>query len=845
MSYNPSVIEAKWQERWASDDVYRVDGVLEGRKYYCLEMLPYPSGRLHMGHVRNYSIGDAVARYRRMCGYRVMHPMGWDSFGMPAENAALDHGIHPAVWTRDNIVTMRQQLQRLGFAYDWSGEIASHTPEYYRWNQGFFLRMLEADLAYRKEAALNWCPSCETVLANEQVADGGCWRCGSVVEERSLSQWFFRITDFAEELLQGLPELTDWPERVRIMQENWIGRSEGSRVAFKLEDGEGEIEVFTTRIDTIYGATFLVLAPEYPLATRWAHEGPGPASDLGTEQFSAEVERLTHMDRRQRHGEEIEKAGVFSGHYALNPFSGERVPIWIANFVLMDYGTGAIMAVPAHDERDHEFARTYGLEIRPVIRPVDDDPEWLEDSGALDEAFTPDGIMMDNCGPYAGMASAKGRRRMNGDAEEGSFGNAAVDYKLKDWLISRQRYWGTPIPIIYCDECGVVPVPESDLPVTLPEDVEFTGKHGSPLGRVKSFVDVKCPRCSRPARRETDTMDTFVDSSWYYLRYLSPHDSDAAFDIEAARYWMPVDIYIGGITHAVLHLLYFRFYCKVLRNFGMLSVDEPTLKLLTQGMVLKGGTAMSKSRGNVVDPDEMVGRYGADATRIFVLFAAPPERDFEWDEGGIEGCARFLSRAWTLVSQAQEALAPEGVGSGEDQGTDGLPEELVRLRRKAHDTTRRVTEELHRRLHFNTAIAALMELINECYAATSALPVEKAGEHAWVYRDTLERFARMLAPFAPHSAQELWEMLGQQGYILDASWPSYDPEALQTEMVSLAVQVNGKLRGRIEVPADLADEAAILDAARSEPNVAQHLQGVTLLRTVVVPGRIVNLVVKQ
>ena len=843
MSYNPSEIETKWQERWAGEDVYRVDGVLEGRKYYCLEMLPYPSGRLHMGHVRNYSIGDAVARYRRMCGYRVMHPMGWDSFGMPAENAALERGIHPAVWTRENIATMRHQLQRLGFAYDWSGEIASHTPEYYRWNQWFFLRMLEEGLAYRREAALNWCTSCETVLANEQVEDGGCWRCGNVVEERRMSQWFFRITEFAEELLQGLPALTGWPERVRIMQENWIGRSEGSRVAFRLEEGDREIEVFTTRIDTIYGATFLVLAPEYPLAGEWAQNGPGPGSDMGSEEFRAEVERLTHMDRRQRYGEEIEKAGVFSGHYAINPFSGERVPIWIANFVLMDYGTGAIMAVPAHDDRDHEFARSYGLEIRPVIRPVDDDPEWLEDPGALREAFTPDGVMMDNCGPYAGLASADGRRRMNGEAEAGDFGNAAIDYKLKDWGISRQRYWGTPIPIIHCGECGVVPVPDSDLPVTLPEDVEFTGKQGSPLGRVESFVNVECPRCSRPARRETDTMDTFVDSSWYYLRYLSPHDDEAAFGLDQARYWMPVDIYIGGITHAVLHLLYFRFFCKVLRNFGMLEVDEPTVKLLTQGMVLLGGSAMSKSRGNVVDPDEMVARYGADATRIFVLFAAPPERDFEWDEGGIEGCARFLNRAWTFVSDSQEAL--QGAGTGVGRGTDGLPEELLRLRRKAHDTTRRVTEELHRRLHFNTAVAALMELINECYAAASALPVEKAGDHSWVYRETMERFAQMLAPLAPHIAQELWEMLGRQGYILDAPWPSYDPEALQTEMVSLAVQINGKLRGRVEVPAELVDEAAILDIARTEPNVAQHLEGVTLLRTVIVPGRIINLVVKE
>jgi leucyl-tRNA synthetase len=841
-SYNPTAIETKWQELWASDDVHHVDGELGGPKYYCLEMLPYPSGRLHMGHVRNYSIGDAIARYRRMCGFRVMHPMGWDSFGMPAENAAQERGIHPAIWTRDNIATMRAQLKRLGFAYDWAGEIASHTPEYYRWNQWFFLRMLEAGLAYRKEAPLNWCSKCETVLANEQVEDGGCWRCGTAVEERRLEQWFFRITDFAEELLQGLPRLTGWPERVRIMQENWIGRSEGSRVKFKLQGRGDDIEVFTTRIDTIYGATFLVLAPEYPLASEWAHNGPGPDVDLDESEFRAEVQRLTHMDRRQRYGEEIEKAGVFTGHYAINPFSGERIPIWIANFVLMDYGTGAIMAVPAHDERDHEFARKYGLEIRPVIEAVGSDAGENASTDETEAASTADGIMMDNCGPYAGLTSAEGRKRMNADAEAGGFGAAAVDYRLKDWGISRQRYWGTPIPIIYCDECGVVPVPEGDLPVKLPEDVELTGKQGSPLARVDSFVNVECPQCSRPGRRETDTMDTFMDSSWYYLRYLSPHDDEVAFETDVARYWMPVDIYIGGITHAVLHLLYFRFFCKVLRDFGMLEVDEPTRELLTQGMVLLGGSAMSKSRGNVVDPDEMVARYGADATRIFVLFAAPPERDFEWDEGGIEGCSRFLNRAWTLVSQTHEDL--ERIESGEDKGTAGLPEQLVRLRRKAHDTTRRVTEELHRRLHFNTAIASLMELLNECYTVVSEVPLEAAAEHGWVFRDTFERFARLLAPFAPHLAQELWELLGHAGYILDAPWPSYDAEALQTEMVSLAVQINGKLRGRVDVPADLTDEEAILDIARSEPNVAQHLEEVTLLRTVVVPGRIVNLVVK-
>jgi len=840
--YDATAIEAKWQKKWAEDQVYKADESREGTKYYCLEMLPYPSGKLHMGHVRNYALGDVVARFRRMRGFNVMHPMGWDSFGMPAENAAIEHHTHPALWTRQNIELMRTQMQRLGFAYDWDREIASHTPEYYRWNQWLFLRFLERDLAYRKDALLNWCPSCETVLANEQVEEGMCWRCGSEVEERTLSQWFFRTTAYVEELLGEIDGLEGWPQRVRAMQKNWIGRSEGARVTFGVEGSEDGLEVFTTRIDTIFGATFMLLAPEHPLARRWYDAGPGAEAALGADEFRARVDQLQKMKRRQRPGQEGEKAGVFTGHYATNPFSGERLPVWIANFVLMDYGTGAIMAVPAHDERDFEFATTYALSIRPVIAPDQgeegDTPAWVSGGAALEEAQPIYGTLMPNCGAYAGMTSKAARQQMVEDAALGGFGAAAIDYKIKDWGISRQRYWGTPIPVIYCDACGVVPVPEDELPVELPEEVELSGEGGSPLARVESFVNVDCPACGAPARRETDTMDTFVDSSWYYLRYLSPHDADAPFARSAADSWLPVDIYIGGITHAVLHLLYFRFFCKAMADLGLLSAREPVTRLLTQGMVQLGGSAMSKSKGNVVDPDLMVSYYGADATRLFTLFAAPPERSFEWKEGGIEGCARFLNRTWTLIHQSLAGLqdAPHS-GSAAD-----LPEPLAQLRRKAHDTTRRVTDELDGRLHFNTAVAALMELLNECYAATEALPAAEAGVHGWVYREAFDRLVAMLAPFAPHVTQELWGVLGHEGYIVDHTWPAYDPSALERETVSLAVQVDGKVRGSIEVPVGVQDEEALVEQAMREANVARHLEGRTITRSVVVPGKIISLI---
>jgi len=841
MSYEPGRIESRWQEAWARDGVYRVPDSRETAGYYCLEMLPYPSGRLHMGHVRNYSIGDVVARYRRMQGHVVMHPMGWDSFGLPAENAAIERDVHPARWTEDNIEVMRSQLEKLGFAYDWSREIASHRPEFYRWNQWFFLRLLERDLAYRKEARVNWCPSCETVLANEQVERGLCWRCDSEVEEKRLSQWFFRTTEYADELLAGLDELPEWPDRVRTMQRHWIGRSEGARVEFTVEETGRAIDVFTTRIDTIYGATFVVLAPEQPLVEQLRKRGPGPASELDADGFREELERLRASQRRLRRGEEIDKVGLFTGHMARNPFNSESVPVWIGNFVLMEFGTGAVMAVPAHDQRDFEFARQYGLEVRPVVRPEGEEPDWVEDPSVMDEAWVEDGVLLPSSGSYEGLGSEEARERMTVAAAAGQFGEATVDYRLKDWGVSRQRYWGTPIPVVYCDQCGTVPVPEERLPVELPEDVELTGEGRSPLARSDEFVQTECPRCTGPARRETDTMDTFVDSSWYYLRYLSPHLDDAPFDPEEARHWMPVDLYIGGITHAVLHLLYFRFFCKFLADLDLLEVREPTRRLLTQGMVLKDGSAMSKSKGNVVDPNEMVAEYGADATRIFVLFAAPPRRDFEWEEGGIEGCARFLNRAWTLVDHAATEL--EGVGTSPGDGVEGLPDLLVKLRRKAHDTTRKVSEEIDERLHFNTAIAALMELLNECYAATNSLAVAEAGDHRWAYRDAFERLVLLLAPFAPHLAEELWRMLGHDGYVAGASWPQYDPGVLERERVSLAVQVDGKLRGSIEVPADLNDEDDLVAAARAEANVARHLEDRRIVRVVVVPGRIINLIV--
>ena len=847
--YNHSEIEKRWQKHWRETAAFRTPPAGESgeaERFYCLEMLPYPSGRIHIGHVRNYSIGDAVARNRRMRGYEVMHPIGWDALGLPAENAAIEQQTHPAEWTRKNIDAMRAQLQRLGFSYDWDREIASYQPEYYGWNQWFFLRFLENDLAYRKDGPVNWCPSCATVLANEQVEEGRCWRCDSEVEERRLAQWFYRITRYAEELLDGLDGLTEWPERVIAMQRNWIGRSRGTEIAFAIDGPEeaapsdGQLRIFTTRVDTIFGATFMVVAPEHPFVRELLDGGElGADASMDIEELRAEVERLAAMPRRARRGEDIDKHGVFTGSYAINPFNGERLPIWVANFVLMDYGTGAIMAVPAHDERDHTFATKYDLPVRPVISLATEDPE--PDGGDLpDLPFSEEGHLLSNCGEFSGLGTADARATMTAHAKMLGFGHGAIDYKLKDWGLSRQRYWGTPIPIIHCPACGVVPVPDEDLPVVLPADAPLDRGQGSPLERVESFVNVDCPRCGVAARRETDTMDTFVDSSWYYLRYLSSNDATVPFSKIEGDAWSPVDLYIGGVEHAVLHLLYFRFFCRALRDLGLLSVDEPTRGLLTQGMVTKDGAKMSKSKGNTVDPDEMVERYGADTTRLFVLFAAPPVRDLEWDERGVEGCARFLGRVWKLIEGEASSLPSVEAGFG-DAGPS-LPEPLAQLHRKVHETVRRVTRDVEERLQFNTAIAALMELTNACNTARQAVSIVEAGEHSWVYRLAFERLAVMLSVFAPHIAQELWTTLGHSEDLTRYPWPEYDPSVLQSDEATMIVQVDGRLRGRLVVPTDLADEQRLTEMAMADPVIRAHVEGRQLRRSIVVPGKILNLV---
>ena len=767
--YDHNQIELKWQERWTDANLYRADPNSTATKYYVVEMLPYPSGRLHMGHVRNYSIGDALARYMWMRGYNVRHPMGWDAFGLPAENAALARNRHPREWTISNIAEMKRQMHRMGFAYDWSLEITTCEPEYYRWNQWFFLKMFERGLAYRKQALLNWCPECATVLANEQVVNGCCWRHETTpVEQRALQQWFLKITDYAEELLRDIDAKLEggWPDRVLSMQRNWIGRSEGAEIDFRLEDTGEPIQVFTTRVDTIYGATCVILAPEHPIAQKLLDEaGRARAKQM--------------IDARASKGPgDVEKEGVSTGHFAVNPFSGEKVPIWIGNFVLMDYGTGAIMAVPAHDERDFEFCTTYGLPIVPVIRPVD---------GPLDQnpkaAFPDDGIV-ENSGEFSGLPSAEARRVMTARAQREGFGNAKITYRLKDWGISRQRYWGTPIPVIHCPKCGTVPVPEKDLPVILPLDVKITGKGHSPLEDVPSFMNVKCPKCGEDARRESDTMDTFVDSSWYFYRYCDAHNDRAPFASAAAAKWFPMDQYIGGVTHAILHLMYSRFFTKVMRDMGLVTHDEPAANLFTQGMVLgSDGSAMSKSKGNTVDPEEMVDKYGADTCRLFTLFAAPPEKDMPWIESSVGGQHRFLDRVWRFVTRNIDR----------EMTTDGHPAADRRALRKLHQTIRKVTDDFNNRWHFNTSIAALMELLN-------TLNDEEAQLSRPAIDQILPALVLLLGPFAPYIAEELWEQLGHTGPVFRQPWPAADPELAQEDAAEIVLQVNGKVRGKISVP---------------------------------------------
>jgi leucyl-tRNA synthetase len=838
--YKPQQLDKKWQQQWTSSRAFEVDVDAARPKYYCLEMFAYPSGYAHVGHVRNYIIGDVMARTKRMRGFNVLHPFGWDAFGLPAENAAIKTGTHPETSTLDNIAHMKGQLQRLGISYAWEREIATCLPEYYKFNQWIFLKMFERGLAYRKRSTVNWCPSCNTVLANEQVIDGACWRCGSTVVARDLEQWFFRITAYADELLAGLDTLEAWPEKVVVMQRNWIGRSEGARIKFPLADGGDAIEVFTTRIDTIYGATFVLLAPEHRMVDRFASESPDSAA------FRARVAQFRALDRDARLTGAIEKEGFATGRKAINPFTGEAVPIWIANFVLAEYGTGAIMAVPAHDSRDFEFARKYDLPIRIVVQTGPSTPAVAD----MSEPSTNYGRLV-NSGPWDGQEAPAVIGRMIADAEQRGIGTGEVQYRLKDWGISRQRYWGTPIPVVHCPTDGVVGVRYEDLPVELPKIATFSGRGDSPLAQVPEWVNVKCPKCGGPARRETDTMDTFVDSSWYFLRFCDPHNKELPFDRAPAAYWMAVDFYSGGVEHAILHLLYSRFFTRVLRDVGLVNFDEPFTRLLTQGMVLKNGAVMSKSKGNVVDPDDMLAKYGADALRLYVMFVAPPEKEVEWSDSGLEGSFRFLVRVWRLVDHWAETIGGEGVPSCSDDCSDTERA----LRRKTHDTIRRVTADIEERMHLNTAVSSLMELVNELYAfsertahgaPTRAEPpvarVERTQTIA-VLREAMDALVLMISPFAPHTAEELWLMLGHPDGLAAAPWPSFDAAVARAEEVVVPVQVNGKVRARITASAD-ASEDQLRDAALANTAVQAYTNGKTISKVVVAKGPLVSVVVQ-
>jgi leucyl-tRNA synthetase len=821
--YDFKKVEERWQRHWEERKTFKVTEDLSKPKYYCLEMFPYPSGRIHMGHVRNYAIGDVISRYKRMRGFNVLHPMGWDSFGLPAENAAIKHGIHPSKWTLENIASMRdKQLKRLGLSYDWDREVTTCLEEYYRWNQWFFIKMFERGLAYKKLSYVNWCPSCSTVLANEQVEDGLCWRCGSVVQHKELEQWFFKITDYAEELLSYCDKLTGWPERVLTMQRNWIGKSVGVEVDFSVEGAGEKLAIFTTRQDTLFGVTFMSIAPEHPML-EFLIKGKPQADEV-----RAFVQRVMSEDKAARTDEKREKEGVFTGAYAVNPLNGEKVPVWVGNFVLMEYGTGAIMSVPAHDQRDFEFAKKYGLPIRVVIQ----NPEKSLTAEQMKQAYVEDGVMA-NSGTFDGLANTVAKGRIADYAEKSKLGKRTVNWRLRDWGISRQRYWGTPIPIVYCDKCGTVPVAEKDLPLRLPADVEFTGKGLSPLAESRSFVETTCPKCGGKARRETDTMDTFVDSSWYFLRYCSPKEDRAPFDKKAAGYWMSVDQYIGGIEHAVLHLLYARFFTKVIRDLGLFDGDEPFLNLLTQGMVIKDGAKMSKSKGNVVDPDFILTKYGADTARLFSLFAAPPERDLDWSDQGVDGAYRFLHRVWTIVYKHSESVKNVKPAGPEARGD--------RLYRKTHLTIKKVTEDIERELHFNTAIAALMEMVNEMYDYTSG-GLKSENKQLPVLRSAINALTLLIAPFAPHFAEELWESLGNTTSIANEEWPKYDPEAIMAPEITVVVQVNGKVRSKLTLPAGTSDKD-IEAAALADPKVKEFTNGKPPKKVIVVQGKLVNVVV--
>jgi leucyl-tRNA synthetase len=830
--YDPNSIEAKWQAHWEEHKTFKVEADSSKKKYYLLEMFPYPSGRIHMGHVRNYSIGDALARFKRMQGYNVMHPLGWDAFGMPAENAAIKNKSHPAQWTFENIRTMRKQIQALGFSYDWDREIATCHPGYYKWNQWLFLKLLEKGLAYRKNSTINWCEDCHTVLANEQVVDGCCWRCDNEVLQKQQEGWFFKITDYADRLLDGCKTLSGkWPEQVLTMQTNWIGKSFGAEVDFKIQDSDEVVKVFTTRPDTLYGAMFMVLAPEHPLTAKLAR---------GTEQEKAIgdfVSNVKDQDTIARTSEGGEKQGVFTGAYARNPLTGESIPVWTANFVLMDYGTGAIMSVPAHDQRDLDFARKYNLPVRVVIQP--EAPAL--DAETLTEAFTAEGAMV-HSGAFDGLIGQKARKAVCEFLDKEGIGKATINYRLRDWGVSRQRYWGTPIPVIHCSDCGIVPVPEDQLPIELPLDAQLGAQGQSPLHSLESFYKTTCPKCGGNARRDTDTLDTFVCSSWYFDRYTSPRSEQAPFSKEDNDYWMPVDQYVGGIEHAILHLLYSRFFNLVMNDLDLTTIPEPFAHLLTQGMVIKDGTKMSKSKGNVVDPDEIIRAYGADTARVFILFAAPPVKDLEWSDQGVEGASRFLGRVWRIFGELGANI--QAVPLPGESFTTSTPE-IKALRRMTHITIRRVTDDIEKRLQFNTAIAAIMELVNHLFnfkewwsdENNQSEPAQRA------VRETLETLILTLSPFAPHLAEELGSQIGFSETLDKMTWPQYIEALTQTDEMLIVLQVNGKVRQKISVASGISNDD-LKTRCLEDSKIKEWIEGKEVKKVIVIPKKLVNIVVQ-
>lgn len=822
--YDFKTIEKQWQDRWAAEGVFKTTEDESKEKYYLLEMFPYPSGKLHMGHVRNYSIGDVVARFQTMRGYNVLHPMGFDSFGLPAENAAIKHGIHPAVWTKDNIAEMEVQLSRLGFSYDWDREVATCTPEYYKWMQWLFIQFYNKGLAYKKKNPVNWCPSCQTVLANEQVVDGHCERCGTAVGKKELSQWYLKITDYADRLLQDLERLPGWPSKVKTMQKNWIGKSTGAEIDFEIEGMDLKMTVFTTRADTVFGTTFMVLAPEHPYAKTLV-EGTG--QEAAVAEF---MEKLQHLSDIDRASTTLEKEGVFTGRYVINPLTKKKAPIYLANYVLMDYGTGMVMGVPAHDQRDFDFATKYGLDIIPVVEP----PAGADiDVNHLTCAFSAEGKLI-NSGEFNGMDNMPAIEKIVGLLEKKGIGKKSVNFRLRDWLISRQRYWGCPIPMVYCEHCGWVPETEEHLPVLLPTDVVFSGKGESPLTTSKSFAEAVCPKCGAKATREMDTMDTFMDSSWYFLRYCDAKNDSAPFDKKKSDYWMAVDQYIGGVEHAILHLLYSRFFTKVLYDLGLCSVDEPFTNLLTQGMVLKDGSKMSKSVGNVVSPEEIIEKYGADTARLFILFTAPPEKELEWSDTGVEGSYRFLNRVYRLCAELLELTKDVPAGTGfRAEGKDDK-----QLMYQLNTTIKRVTDDISIRFNFNTAISAIMELVNELYRYK-----ELEDLNLGLLKDSCEKLILLLSPFVPHICEEMWHSAGHEDMVCRAKWPEYDESAMVKDTVEVVVQINGKVKERVEIAAGL-DKDAFTEAMMEQEKVKALLEGRQVVKVIPVPGKLLNIVVK-